>query len=179
MPGEAITLEVMSALKHVLYVEDNEGDIHLVKSALAERRVQVDLHVVPNAVQAFSFMARQGAFAQAPPVDLVILDINLPIINGVKALSIIKTSPEWRNIPVIVLTSSERSDDRNLCVRMGVIGYHVKPKLWDEYLHLADTFKEAISTGCVSVDKRSQASGASPAIPDAPDAKNGDRAKSV
>ncbi len=140
----------MARLKHILYVEDNVDDILLVKSALAERQVEIYLHVVVNAVLAFSFLAKQGAYVDAPTVDLVILDINLPIINGVKALNIIKTSPELRDIPVLILTSSERSEDRNLCLRMGVIAYHVKPKVWDEYLHLADTLKEAITTGCVA-----------------------------
>jgi hypothetical protein len=51
---------------------------------------------------------------------------------------------------VIVLTSSERSDDRNLCLRLGVISYQVKPKVWDDYLTLADTLKDALATGCVS-----------------------------
>jgi CheY-like chemotaxis protein len=134
----------------VLYVEDNPDDVRLVRQACAELQVDVALHVVENAVQAFSFLARQGAFGGAPRADLVILDLNLPIINGIKTLNIIKSAPEWRGMPVIVLTSSQRPDERSLCMRMGVVGYHIKPKVWQEWLDLAGELKRVVDEGFCS-----------------------------
>ncbi|MBA2479332.1 MAG: response regulator [Planctomycetes bacterium] len=132
---------------HVLYVEDNPDDVLLVRQACAERQVNAEIHVVENAVQAFSFMARQGEYAAKPKPSVVILDLNLPIINGVKTLNIIKSAPEWRGIPVVILTSSQRPEERNLCMRMGVVSYQIKPKVWDDWLELASALKRVLDEG--------------------------------
>ncbi len=131
----------------VLYVEDNADDVELVRQACAERHLDVDLHVVENAVQAFSFMAKQGAYAATPKPTVVILDLNLPLINGVKTLNIIRSSPEWRGTPVIILTSSQRPEERSLCTRMGITSYQIKPKTWDEWLRLASDLKKVLDDG--------------------------------
>jgi two-component system response regulator len=131
-------------MSEVLYVEDNPLDVQLVRTAFKEAALQVNLHVVENAVQAFSFLVKQPPFAKAPDVDLVVLDLNLPVINGVRALTIIKTSIDLKKTRVAVFTSSERSEDRSICQRLGAAAYENKPSTYDGYLELARRMKRRL-----------------------------------
>jgi CheY-like chemotaxis protein len=137
-------------MRHVLYVEDNPMDATLVRQAVAEAAVPATVHVVPNAVQAFSFLARQAPFAEAPSIDLVLLDLNLPIIDGVRALSLIKTSPDLKSKPVAVFTSSERAEELSRCIRLGVIACEKKPQTYEGYLALARKLGKVIDEGCLN-----------------------------
>ncbi|MBA2482591.1 MAG: response regulator [Planctomycetes bacterium] len=121
----------------VLVIEDNLGDFHLLEESFAEQSVPAKLFLVPNAVQAFSFLSRQGQFAGMPKPDLVLLDLNLPIIRGHKVLDIIRSTEEWARLPVIVLSSSTLKKDREECARFQVEAHLVKPSHYDGYLELA------------------------------------------
>lgn len=95
----------------ILLAEDEPGDVRLTREALAEAKVRNRLHVVGDGVEALAFLRRQGAYADAPRPDLMLLDLNMPKKNGQEVLFEIKQDPELRTLPVVVLTSSEAETD--------------------------------------------------------------------
>ena len=95
----------------ILYVEDNPGDVRLTREAIKESKMHNTLHVVGNGVEALEFLRRKGSYASAPRPDLILLDLNLPIMDGREVLAEIKADPELKSIPVVVLTTSSAGDD--------------------------------------------------------------------
>ena len=95
---------------HVLCVEDNPADRALISEFFRSRQ-HCQLHFVTDGESALNFLGRRDAYAQAPVPSLILLDYNLPRISGLDTLKRIKANPEWRPIPVIVLTSSANPRD--------------------------------------------------------------------
>ncbi|HEY8972082.1 MAG TPA: response regulator [Puia sp.] len=96
---------------HILLVDDNEGDILLTKEALEEAKIVNRISVAYDGVQALTFLKKEPPFARQDSPDLILLDINLPRMDGTELLSIIKQDPELRRIPVIMLTTSSSERD--------------------------------------------------------------------
>lgn len=119
----------------VLWVEDNPADVAAMRLALEECRAELDLHVAVNALEAFRFLdpLRHGDQSRRP--DLVLLDLNLPAVSGQRILEEMRALPAWRDLHVMVLTSSSHEADLNSVVRHGatICG---KPAVWDEWLAL-------------------------------------------
>ncbi len=90
----------------ILLVEDNPGDIRLTQEALKEGKILNNLSVVTNGVEAMAFLRREGRYENAPRPELILLDLNLPKKDGREVLAEIKTDPNLKLIPVVVLTSS-------------------------------------------------------------------------
>ena len=95
----------------ILMVEDNEGDVILAKEALKEAKIMNSVDVASDGEAALDFLFRRGAFANAQTPDLIFLDINIPKINGLEVLKIIKADEKLRIIPVVMLTSSNADGD--------------------------------------------------------------------
>jgi len=95
----------------ILLVEDNPGDVHLTRRALAEGKIANNLHVVDCGDDALRFLRREPPFDDAVRPDLVLLDLNLPRRSGTEVLEIVKSDPALRRIPVVVLTSSDAETD--------------------------------------------------------------------
>jgi two-component system, chemotaxis family, response regulator Rcp1 len=91
---------------HILLVEDNEGDIVLAKEALKEARFQNRITVVNDGEKALEFLFRQNGFEKATQPDLILLDMNLPKVDGMEVLIRIKGDDDLRIIPVVMLTTS-------------------------------------------------------------------------
>ena|SRR5690554_338324 len=96
---------------NILLIEDNEGDILLTKEAFEEAASPHTLSIARDGREGIEFLEKQGRFLQAPTPDLVLLDINLPIKNGHEVLKFIKNSALLKNIPVIMLTTSNSETD--------------------------------------------------------------------
>jgi CheY-like chemotaxis protein len=96
---------------HILLVEDNEGDILLTTEAFDEGKIVNQLTVVRDGKQAIDFINKSGRYVNEQAPDLILLDINLPRINGHEVLQYIKTSEEFKLIPVIMLTTSSTEKD--------------------------------------------------------------------
>ena len=128
---------------HVLVIEDNLGDFHLLEESFEEQGIPAKLYLASNAVQAFSFLSRQGVHASAPTPDLILLDLNLPVIHGAKILDVIRTTQEWAQLPVMVLSSSTLKKDRDQAAHHGIEAYLVKPSHYDGYLELARTIGDS------------------------------------
>ncbi|MBI4816921.1 MAG: response regulator [Deltaproteobacteria bacterium] len=100
---------------HVLLVEDNPADAELATEVLHEGPLPKIVHTVEDGLEALSFLRREARFAEAPRPGLIVLDLNMPRLDGRKFLSIVKSDPDLRGIPVVVLTSSEAPKDIDVC----------------------------------------------------------------
>jgi len=119
----------------ILLVEDSPADAHLTEIAITENRILADVHTVGDGVEAFEFLRRQGArFADAPRPDLILLDLNMPRMDGRKFLDAIKQDPDLRNIPVVVLTTSDVERDVASSYDLGAAGYITKPVAIDQFM---------------------------------------------
>lgn len=114
-------------LARILLVEDNEGDILLTKEAFEECNLKTEINIAKNGKEALDFLFKRGAYENAPKPDLVLLDINIPIYNGHEVLQKIKTDPELKKIPVIMLTTSSSQRDINSAYENHCNSYVKKP----------------------------------------------------
>jgi CheY-like chemotaxis protein len=119
---------------HILLAEDNEGDILLTKEAFENSKIIVTLSVVKNGKDAIDFLCKNGKYADVAPVDLLLLDVNLPKKNGHEVLQFIKGNDNLKQIPVIMLTTSSFEKDITLCYKNFVNCYITKPVEADTFL---------------------------------------------
>jgi len=112
----------------ILLAEDEPADAHLVKVAIAENHILADLYTVADGREAFEFLRREGPrFAAAPRPDLILLDLNMPRMDGREFLTALKQVPDLLDIPVVVLTTSEVERDVVASYHLGAAGYITKP----------------------------------------------------
>ena len=111
----------------VLLVEDSPGDVRLTQEAFRDATVRTHLHVVTDGVEAMAFVKRQGEHANAPRPDLILLDLNLPKMDGREVLALIKEDADFKTIPVVVLTTSGAEEDILRTYRLHANCYLVKP----------------------------------------------------
>jgi chemotaxis family two-component system response regulator Rcp1 len=96
---------------HILLVDDNEGDILLTREALEDARIVNKISIANDGVEAISFLKKDPPYRDTEMPDIILLDINLPKMDGTEVLSIIKNDPELKRIPVIMLTTSSSEKD--------------------------------------------------------------------
>ena len=105
-----ITYEPIDEPAEILLVEDDEDDILFITEAFAEVWQSYNIHTVTDGAQAISFLKQEGEFASAPRPDLILLDLNMPRVNGYEVLAFAKSDDDLKRIPIVVLTTA--SDDR-------------------------------------------------------------------
>ncbi|WP_290817986.1 response regulator [Halovivax sp.] len=125
----------------ILLVEDNPGDVRLTEEAFREARIENNLHVVTDGVEALQFLERRGEYGDVPRPDLVLLDLNLPRMNGDEVLEALKDDPELRTIPVIVLTSSAAEEDVVKSYKLHANAYLTKPVDPAEFIDTVQSFE--------------------------------------
>jgi len=118
----------------VLLVEDDAGDVLLIREAFDDNKVANRLHVVSDGVEALQFMRREGQFADAPRPDLVLLDLNLPRKDGWDVLKEVKDDCTLRSIPVVVLTTSAAEEDVLRSYDLHANAYVTKPVDFDRFI---------------------------------------------
>ncbi|MGE0763702.1 MAG: response regulator [Bdellovibrionales bacterium] len=126
---------------NILLVEDNRADADLVKE-IAEDKFMIVINVVSDGEQALKFLRRQGDYADAPEVALVLLDLNLPKMDGRRVLKEIKSDQLLRRIPVIVLTSSEADHDVISSYDLNANCYIKKPLDFDQFVQVLQLLNE-------------------------------------
>ncbi len=124
-----ITNQIKKA--EVLVVEDNPGDLDLIREFLDTGRTRI--WVVRDGEQAMAFLRQQNGYDKTPRPDLVLLDLNIPKKDGRQVLAEIKSDPELRAIPVVVLTSSAAESDVETCYDLHANCYIAKPGGLDRY----------------------------------------------
>lgn len=119
----------------VLLVEDEPSDAHLVRSALKESKILCTLHHAVDGIDALEFLRCQGeAYRAAPRPDMILLDLNMPRMNGREFLAEIKLDPALKSIPVVVLTTSDVERDIVTSYNLGAAGYITKPVDMEQFI---------------------------------------------
>jgi two-component system, chemotaxis family, response regulator Rcp1 len=126
----------------ILIVEDNPGDVELIKEALEEAKLRNVLHIVNDGVEAMKFLRAEDDYADAPCPDLILLDLNLPKKGGREVLEEIKKDPNLRLIPVVVLTSSKEEEDICRSYEMHANCYVTKPVDFEQFMNVVRSIED-------------------------------------
>ena len=117
----------------VLLVEDSPGDVRLTQEAFAEANIAVQMHVVADGVEAMDFLRRSDGYADAPRPGLILLDLNLPRMDGREVLAQLKDDADLRTIPTVILTTSEAEIDIATSYDLQANCYLTKPAQLEEF----------------------------------------------
>lgn len=126
----------------ILLVEDNPGDVRLTKEALKDSKIANIMHVASDGEEALDFLYKKGKYNEMPTPDLIILDLNLPKKTGIEVLEDIKTSPNLKVIPVIVLTTSESEKDILRAYNLYVNCYVTKPVEFNSFIEVVQGMED-------------------------------------
>jgi CheY-like chemotaxis protein len=127
---------------HVLLVEDDPGDVMLVRESFEHHKIVNPLDVVSDGVEALAFLRREEPFTQAPRPALIMLDLNLPRMDGREVLTEIKSDPALRSIPVVVLTTSVADEDIVRSYDTHANAYVTKPVDFDSFMRVVQQIDE-------------------------------------
>jgi CheY-like chemotaxis protein len=126
----------------VLLVEDSPGDVRLTQEALRDSKRIIRLHVAFDGVEAMAFLLRQGVHACAPRPELILLDLNLPKMDGREVLALIKANENLRTIPTIILTTSEAEADITKSYQLQANCFLSKPVELDAFESVVKSINE-------------------------------------
>ncbi len=126
----------------VLLVEDDPGDVLMTREAFEDNKVANRLQVVSDGVSALAFLRKEGEHADAPTPDLVLLDLNLPRMDGREVLEAMKGDDALRSIPVVVLTTSEAEEDVVRSYSLHANAYVTKPVDFDRFIEVVRQIDE-------------------------------------
>ena len=145
-----------TATKCILLAEDNPADVYLIREAIARHRDinELELIVATDGEQAIDFVLRRGRFAQAGRPDLIILDLNLPKSDGVDVLRCVRQQTDLRNVPVVILTSSDSPNDRTATESLGADSFITKPSDLDAFMALGGMLLGYVERKTAAATKR-------------------------
>ena len=135
-------VEAERAHMEVLLVEDSPGDVRLTQEAFREADMSIHLHVAADGVEAMAFLRREGAHADAPRPDLILLDLNLPKMDGREVLARIKADGSLKTIPTVILTTSESEADIVKSYQLQANCYLSKPVQLDAFEKLVGSIND-------------------------------------
>jgi DNA-binding response OmpR family regulator len=118
---------------HLLLAEDNLPDALLVREAIRAESLPIEVFIVPDGERAMDFIAKAESDPDAPSPHVVLLDLNLPRIDGFEVLRRLRATEKFKNVPVLVVTSSDSPADRSEAARLGA-SYFRKPVTYDEFI---------------------------------------------
>ena len=118
----------------VLLIEDDPGDVLMTRDAFEEYKLRNTLHVVTNGVDAMLFLRKEAPYTESPTPDLILLDLNLPRMDGREVLAAIKVDEELRRIPVVVLTTSDTEEDVLRSYHLHANAYVAKPVDFEQFV---------------------------------------------
>ena len=126
----------------ILLVEDSPGDVRLTIEALKDGKVRNDLSIVGDGIEALAFLKGEGKYAEASRPDLILLDLNLPRMDGRELLAVIKLDEKLKRIPVVVLTTSEAEADVLGVYDLNANCYITKPVDLDKLITVIKTIED-------------------------------------
>jgi two-component system, response regulator len=126
----------VNVLKRILYAEDSPADVELTMAALEEHHLANEVVAVNDGVEALDYLYRRGPFAsrEAGNPAVVLLDLKMPRLDGLEVLRQVKSDPDLRTIPVVIMTSSREERDLVESYRLGVNAYVVKPVDFEQFV---------------------------------------------
>ncbi len=132
---------------NILIVEDNLSHQKITEYALRRSKVACSLHVVHDGQEVLDYLFRENGFedeSRFPPPDLILLDLNLPKRDGREVLKVIKADEHLKEIPIVIVSTSDREEDMNFAFQVGAVAYISKSSGFDKYNEqLADVHKYA------------------------------------
>jgi len=126
----------------VLLVEDDPGDVLMTREAFEDNKLRNRLSVVSDGVSALEFLRKEGDHVDAPTPDLILLDLNLPRMDGREVLQALKADADLRSIPVVVLTTSEAEEDVVRSYSLHANAYVTKPVDFDRFIEVVRQIDE-------------------------------------
>lgn len=126
----------------ILLVEDNPGDVRLTLEVLKDTKLCNSIHVVGDGIEALDFLYKRGSYTNAVRPDLILLDLNLPRKNGREVLEDIKENPALKNIPIVVLTTSNAEQDILKSYELHANCYITKPVDLDQFAKIVSSIEE-------------------------------------
>jgi CheY-like chemotaxis protein len=137
-----------SAARAVLLVEDNPADIYLIRQALAVYDPQIHLSVIPNGRDALAFLRQEGAYALEPSPALILLDLNLPHLEGQQVLTGLRHLPAYQATPVVIFSAARPEQEEQSCLQLGATAYVQKPEALEKFFAaIADIMGEWLPEG--------------------------------
>lgn len=134
--------QCMAKAVDILLVEDNPGDADLAREALENSKISNNLYVVEDGVEAMAFIKRSDKYANAPRPDLILLDLNLPRMDGREVLSEIKKDDCLKQIPVVILTTSKAEEDVLRSYNLHANCYITKPIAFDQFMKVVESIED-------------------------------------
>ena len=125
----------------ILLVEDNPGDVRLTREALHDAKVNNHMAVASDGVEAVALLRREGEYAVCARPDLILLDLNLPRMNGFEVLDVIKEDCELKRIPVVVLTTSQAEQDIVRSYNLHANAYVTKPVDLEQFIQVVKSIE--------------------------------------
>ena len=138
-------MEVRQAMVTILMADDDEDDCMLASEALTESSLQYELYFVKDGEELMDYLYQRGKYRSpknAPPPDLILLDLNMPKKDGREALRDIKINPTFKHIPVVVLTTSKAEEDIQLSYDLGANSFIIKPVTFTSLVEVMKTIGE-------------------------------------
>ncbi len=126
----------------ILLVEDDDVDAENVVRAFKKNNINNPLYIAGNGEEALALLRREGPYSDPKTYEspgIVLLDINMPVMNGIEFLRIMKSDDQFKRIPVVVLTTSREENDRTESFRMSVAGYIIKPVDFRDFVQVIKT----------------------------------------
>lgn len=121
----------------ILLIDDNPLESELMREAMGDADNRISIYAVENAVQAFAFLSKQNGFAHMPLPDLLVVDLRMPIVDGLRTIQIIKDTPAWRTIPVVLVSSCAAPEEREKAMALGADDVIAKPVQWADLTEMA------------------------------------------
>lgn len=126
----------------ILLVEDNPGDVRLTVEALRDAKVRNNMAVVRDGVEALQYLHREGEFSDAPRPDVILLDLNLPRMDGREVLAEVKEDPQLKQIPIVILTTSAAETDILQAYELHANCYIAKPVDLEQFITVVKSIEE-------------------------------------
>ena len=127
---------------NILLVEDNKGDIRLTQEAVKESKLLINLSVVMDGVEAIEFLRKNGKYKDEIRPDIILLDLNLPKMDGRQVLADIKNDPDLKLIPVVILTTSRSEEDLLKSYGLHANCYINKPLEFEQFIQVVQKIED-------------------------------------
>ncbi len=126
----------------ILLVEDNDNDVELTREGFKQSKLAVNLHHAKDGEECMAFLRKEGKFADVPTPDIILLDLNMPRMDGREVLAEISRKESLRHLPVVILTTSEAEQEILKMYQLRCSSYIVKPVNLDRFIRAIQTFSD-------------------------------------